>query len=69
MLWLHKFRLCADNRCLGKQVQKAEAAYRDFRLHDALEAALVISNRGNLYMEEVAPWAAFKKVRCCERDV
>ena len=44
------------------QVQKAEVAYQDFRVQDALEAALVISNRGNLYMEEVAPWSAFKKV-------
>ena len=23
---------------------------------------MAISNRGNLYMEEVAPWSAFKKV-------
>ena len=45
------------------QAQKAEAAYQDFRIHDALDAALAISNRGNLYMEEIAPWSAFKKVR------
>lgn len=44
------------------QAAKAAAAYSDFRIHDALEAALAVSNRGNQYMEEVAPWAAFKKV-------
>ena len=53
--------------CLS-QVDRAEAAYRDFRLHDALEAALAISNRGNLYMEEVAPWTAFKKGSGAEKD-
>ena len=50
------------------QVARAEAAYQDFRLHDALEAALAISNRGNLYMEEVAPWTAFKKGSDAEKD-
>ena len=44
------------------QAAKAAAAYSEFRIHDALEAALAISNRGNQYMEEVAPWTAFKKV-------
>ena len=53
--------------CLS-QVDRAEAAYQDFRLHDALEAALAISNRGNLYMEEVAPWTAFKKGSGAEKD-
>ena len=43
------------------QAERAAAAYSEFRLHDALEAALAISNRGNQYMEEVAPWTAFKK--------
>ena len=50
------------------QADRAEAAYQDFRLHDALEAALAISNRGNLYMEEVAPWTAFKKGDGAEKD-
>ena len=40
----------------------AADAYEELRMHDALEAALAIANRGNLYMEEVAPWTAFKKV-------
>ena len=44
------------------QAEKAAAAYSEFRIHDALEAALAISNKGNQYMEEVAPWTAFKKV-------
>ena len=50
-------------------MQKAEAAYQDFRIHDALEAALAISSRGNLYMEEIAPWSAFKKVYLCADDM
>ena len=50
-------------------MKKAEAAYQDFRIHDALEAALAISSRGNLYMEEIAPWSAFKKVYFCADDM
>jgi methionyl-tRNA synthetase len=46
------------------QVEAAACAYEELRLHEALEAALAIANRGNLYMEEVAPWTAFKKVHC-----
>ena len=56
------------NESCVSQVDRAKAAYQDFRLHDALEAALVISNRGNLYMEEVAPWTAFKKGSDAEKD-
>jgi methionyl-tRNA synthetase len=33
----------------------------DMKFHDACTAALVISGRGNQYMEEVAPWTALKK--------
>ena len=47
----------------GAQVRAAGAAYEELRLHDALEAALAIAGRGNLYMEEVAPWTALKKAR------
>ena len=39
---------------------KAEATYQGVRLLNALEAALAIFNRGNLYME-LAPWTASKK--------
>ena len=48
---------------LRAQVSAAEAAYDELRLHDALEAAIAIAGRGNLYMEEVAPWTALKKAR------
>lgn len=48
---------------LGSQVTAAAEAYKELRLHDALEAVVAIANRGNLYMEQVAPWTAFKKVR------
>ncbi len=38
----------------------AEAAYEAMRFHAAAAAILAIGTRGNLYMEEVAPWTAFK---------
>jgi methionyl-tRNA synthetase len=43
-------------------MEAATAAYEELRLHDAMEAILAIANRGNLYMEQVAPWTSFKKV-------
>jgi methionyl-tRNA synthetase len=45
---------------VGLQVQLAEAAYEAMRFHAAAAAILAIGTRGNLYMEEVAPWTAFK---------
>jgi methionyl-tRNA synthetase len=36
-------------------------AYARLRFHDACEAALAVSGRGNQLLEEVAPWTAFKK--------
>ena len=42
------------------QVAAAEAAYEAMRFHAAAAAILAIGTRGNLYMEEVAPWTAFK---------
>ena len=48
---------------MGAQVEAAAAAYEDLALHEAVEAALAIAARGNLLMEEVAPWTAFKEVR------
>lgn len=52
------------------QVTAAAQAYEELRLHDALEAVVAIANRGNLYMEQIAPWTAFKKVSSCSpRDV
>jgi methionyl-tRNA synthetase len=37
------------------------AAFRRLRFDQACEAALAISGRGNQYLEETAPWTAFKK--------
>jgi len=45
------------------QVEAAAAAYEALALHEAVEAAVAIAARGNLLMEEVAPWTAFKKAR------
>lgn len=45
------------------QVEAAAAAYEDLALQEAVEAALAIAARGNLLMEEVAPWTLFKKAR------
>lgn len=36
-------------------------AYERLRFNEACEAALAVSGRGNQYLEEVAPWTAFKK--------
>lgn len=47
------------------QVKAAGEAYEELRLHDAMEAVVAIASRGNLYMEQTAPWTAFKKVRAC----
>ncbi len=53
---------CKDAAVHVAQVTAAAQAYEELRLHDALEAVVAIANRGNLYMEQVAPWTAFKKV-------
>lgn len=37
-------------------------AYDRMRFDRACEAAMSISSRGNQYLEETAPWTAFKKV-------
>ena len=37
------------------------AAYERLRFDHAVDAALAISGRGNQYLEETAPWTAFKK--------
>ena len=37
------------------------SAYTRLRFHEACEAALSVSGRGNQYLEEMAPWSAFKK--------
>ena len=48
--------------------QQGEAARQAFERMDfsaAAEAVLAISGRGNLYMEEQAPWGTLKKVCVC----
>lgn len=45
------------------QVEAAAAAYEALALHEAVEAALAIAARGNLYMANAEPWTAFKKVK------
>lgn len=37
------------------------SAFGRLRFHEACEAALAVSGRGNQYLEETAPWTAFKK--------
>lgn len=45
----------------AERVPAVAAAYERLRFDQACEAALSISGRGNQYLEEVAPWTAFKK--------
>jgi methionyl-tRNA synthetase len=42
---------------------RAAEAYAAMAPHLALEAVVGVATRGNLFMEEVAPWTALKKVR------
>lgn len=44
-----------------EQVPIVEACFQNMKFHDACTAALVISGKGNQYLEEIAPWTAFKK--------
>jgi methionyl-tRNA synthetase len=41
-------------------VAAAASAYERMRFHEACEAAVALSSRGNQYINEVAPWTAFK---------
>lgn len=43
------------------QVPLVHTNFVDMKFHDACTSALVISGKGNQYMEEVAPWTALKK--------
>lgn len=43
------------------KVPAVAAGYERLRFDHACEAALAISGRGNQYLEETAPWTAFKK--------
>ena len=52
----HPLRLLA-----AEKAPLVAQAYARLRFHEACEAALSLSGRGNQYLEEVAPWTAFKK--------
>lgn len=43
------------------QVSKAAEAYDRLAFHEAAAAALALSSRGNLYLQETTPWIALKK--------
>jgi Anticodon binding domain of methionyl tRNA ligase len=45
------------------QVPVVAGAYERMAFHEAAHAAVAISSRGNLFLQETAPWTAFKKVR------
>lgn len=45
----------------AQRVPVVESAYSRLKFHEACEAALSVSGRGNQYLEETAPWSAFKK--------
>lgn len=54
----------ADHPLRALAFEKAPAvaaAFDRLRFDQACEAALTISGRGNQYLEETAPWSAFKK--------
>ena len=48
-------------RTAEEQVPIVETCFQNMKFHDACTAALVISGKGNQYLEEIAPWTAFKK--------
>lgn len=52
----HPLRVMAADKAAA-----AAAGYEGMRLAEAAAAALALSSRGNQYLEEVAPWTAFKK--------
>ena len=48
----------------GLQVGEVAAAYEQMAFSEAAAAIQKLSARGNLFMEEQAPWTAFKKASC-----
>ena len=45
------------------QVPLVAGAYERMAFHEAAHGAVAISSRGNLFLQETAPWTAFKKAR------
>jgi len=52
----HPLRVLAAERA-----PMVASSFNKMRFHDACEAALSVSGRGNQLLEETAPWTAFKK--------
>ena len=46
----------------AEKVAEAAALYEGLLPHRALEALIAAATRGNTFMEESAPWVAYKKV-------
>ena len=40
----------------------AQAAYQQMSFHEAVEAVVLLCSKGNLFLDEVKPWAALKNV-------
>lgn len=53
-------RLPGQSGCA--QVPLVAEAYERLAFHEAAHAAIALSSRCNLYLQETAPWTAFKKV-------
>lgn len=44
-----------------EQVEKAAQSYATLSLHEAVESIVLFCSKGNLYLDEVKPWAGLKK--------
>ena len=49
---------------LALQVDLVADQYEQLSFGKAIDAIQNVSARGNLFLQEQAPWAAFKKVTC-----
>lgn len=59
----HVLRVAAN-----EQTPIVQSNFLNLKFHDACTSALVISGKGNQYMEEVAPWTALKKGTAEEKE-
>ena len=53
-------RRCTETR--NMQVERVASAYEACALHDAAEGAMAVAVRANKFVDDAAPWTAFKKV-------
>ncbi len=44
------------------QVERVAAAYEACALHEAAEGSMAVAVRANKFVDDAAPWTAFKKV-------